>query len=131
MRVFLSHSEADADLAKKLVAQLSELGIEVWDPSEQVLPGDNWALKIGQALQESRAMIVLLSPDSTKSEQVRREISYALGDRNYEGRIFPVMVRPTEEVPWILHKFHMLRANSPAQISKHIAGALKQEAVGA
>jgi len=71
------------------------------------------------------------TPAPRFSKQVRREIAYALGNRNYEGRIFTVMVRPTEEVPWILHKFHMLRANSPAQISKHIAGALKQEAVGA
>jgi len=69
MRVFLSYSQADAGVAKKLVAQLSEWGIQVWDPGEEVLPGANWALKIGQALQQSRAMIVLLSPNSTKSEQ--------------------------------------------------------------
>jgi hypothetical protein len=129
MQVFLSYSTADEDFAKKLGSHLSMRGIEVWDPSEQLLPGDNWALKIGQALEESRAMIVLLSPDSMKSEWVRRDIEYALGDRNYEGRIFPVVVRRTEEVPWILHKFQILRAkNNPAEISKRIAGVLRQEA---
>jgi len=76
-------------------------------------------------------MIVLISPDSTRSEQVRSEISHALGDRNYEGRIILVMIRPAEEVPWILNNLHMLRANSATQISKHVTGALKQEAVGA
>jgi len=128
MRVFISHSHAEAALAKKLRGQLSELGLEVWDPAQQILPGDNWALEIGQALKKSRAMIVLLSPESMKSERVRREIEYALGDRNYAGRVFPVMVRPTEEVPWILHRFHMLRTNNPTKISKSIADALRHEA---
>ena len=41
MRAFLSYSRADAALARKLAAQLSERGIEVWDPAEQVLPGDD------------------------------------------------------------------------------------------
>ena len=128
MRIFISHAANDEDFARKLGSQLSALGFEVWDPSEQLLPGDNWALKIGEALEESRTMIVLLSPDSMKSDWVRREIQYALGDRNYEGRVFPVMVRPTEEVPWILHKFHMLRTNNPAKISKRIASTSRQEA---
>jgi hypothetical protein len=129
MRVFLSYSSADEDFAKQLGSQLSMRGCEVWDPSERLFPGDNWSLKIGEALAESRAMIVLLSPDSMKSEWVRREIDYALGDRNYEGRVFPVVVRPTEEVPWILRKFQVLRAkNNPAEISKLIATALQREA---
>jgi len=131
MRVYISHSHADAQFAKKLGAELSKLGLEVWDSSEQLLPGDNWALKIGEALEASRAMIVLLSPDSMKSGWVRQDVEYALGDRNYEGRIFPILVRPTADIPWILRKFPMLHADNPTEISKQIARALKQEAVGA
>ena len=126
MRVFLSYTTADEDFAKQLGSHLSRRGCEVWDPSEQVFPGDNWLLKICEALKESNAMVVLLSPDSIKSEWVRREIEYAIGDRNYEGRVFPVVVRPTDEVPWILRKFQILRANNnPAEISKRIATALR------
>jgi len=129
MRVFLSYSGADQDFARRLAFKLSEQGLEVWDPREQLFPGDNWSLRIGEALKESRAMVVLLSPESMKSEFVRREIQYALGARNYEGRIFPVVVRPTDEVPWILRKFQILHAkNNPAQIGKRIATALGREA---
>jgi hypothetical protein len=129
MRVFLSYTTADEDFAKELGSQLSRQGCDVWDPSEQLFPGDNWLLKIGEALKKSKAMVVLLSPDSIKSDWVRREIEYAVGDRNYKGRVFPVVVRPTDEVPWILRKFPILRANhNPAEIGKRIATALRRVA---
>ncbi len=129
MRVFLSYTDADQSFAKRLSSQLTRLGCAVWDPVDQLFPGDNWWLKIGEALEESKAMVVLLSPDSIKSEWVRREIEYAIGDRNFEGRVFPVLVRPTAEIPWILRKFEILRANkNPAEIGKRIATALKRVA---
>jgi hypothetical protein len=129
MRVFLSYATADEDFAKQLASHLSKQGCEVWDPSEQLFPGDNWLLKIGEALRKSKAMVVLLSPDSIRSEWVRREIEYAVGDRNYKRRVFPVVVRPTDEVPWILRKFRILRANdNPAEIGKRIATALRRVA---
>ncbi len=129
MRVFLSYSAADERFARQLASELSRRGCDVWDPSAEVFPGDNYADQIGQALKQSKAMVVLLSPDSVKSEWVRREIEYALGDRNYAGRLFPVLVRPTEGVPWILRKLQLLRANNnPAEISKRIVSALKRVA---
>lgn len=70
-------------------------------------------------------MVVLLSPDSMKSEWVRGEIEYALGSRNYEGRLIPVLVRPTREIPWILREFQILQADDPAKVSGVIANALK------
>ena len=128
MQVFLSYSDADRDFARQLASQLSKRGCEVWDPSDQVFPGDNGPLKIGEALKESKAMVVLLSPDSMKSEWVRGEIQYALGSRNYEGRLFPVLVRPTRGIPWILRKFGILRAeNGPQAISERIATALSTQ----
>jgi len=129
MRIFMSYSQADEEFAKQLATHLSRRGCKVWDPSDQLFPGDNWSLKIGEALKHSRAMVVLLSPDSIKSEWVHREIKYAIGDRKYEGRVFPVLVRPTEEIPWILRRFEILRANrNPAEVSKRIESALKRVA---
>ena len=68
------------------------------------MPGDNWGKKVGDALETSDAMVVLLSPDAARSSWVRREIEYALQSRSYEQRLIPVMVRHTEDVPWILRK---------------------------
>lgn len=101
----------------------------MWTAEEEILPGDNVWLRIGEALRNSKAMIVLVSPDSMRSEYVRHEIEYALGDPNYEGRLFPVQVRPTANIPWIFRRFKIFDAKqSAAKISESIANALKQVA---
>jgi len=128
-QVFISYARADEDFAKALSSQLTKRGLSVWNADDEVLPGDNFWLRIGEALGKSRAMVVLVSPDSMRSENVRHEIEYALGDPNYEGRVFPVQVRPTEDIPWILRRFTSFDARqSAAKVSESIANALKQVA---
>ena len=69
-----------------------------------------------------RNMVVLISPDSMRSDHVRREIEYALGDPNYDGRVFPVEVRSTPDVPWILRKLKRIDGRrNPAKVSESIA----------
>src|SRR2546427_9407979 len=79
MRVFISYTHSDEDHARAIVARLREEGVAVWDPESEVLPGDNWRVKMGQALEKSDAVIILISPDSVRSAAVRRDIEYALG----------------------------------------------------
>jgi TIR domain len=129
MKVFLSYDSADEAFAKALSKELAKHGLSVWRDEEELFPGDNWALRIGEALQKSNAMVVLVSPKSMQSKWVRHEIEYALGDLRYENRLFPVLVRPTEDVPWILRELNMLNAKQgAARISQSIADALKQVA---
>jgi len=129
MQIFLSYAQPDEHFARALSSQLERRGFSVWSPAEELLPGDNVWLRIGEALKKSKAMIVLLSPDSMRSEYVRREIEYALGDPNYEGRLFPVQVRPTADIPWILRKIRTFGAGrNVAKVSESIANALKQVA---
>src|SRR2546427_13069892 len=104
MKVFISHATTDTDLAKRIIDGLKASGFQVWDPSE-VLPGDNWGAKLGEALEDSDAMVVLLTPNSLKSPNVTSEVGFALGNRNYKGRIIPVLAAPPnqlprEELPW-------------------------------
>ena len=110
MKVFISYSEADEKWARLLRSRLAEEGFEVWNSASDIAPGDNWLLKSGRALQAADAMIVLLSPDSAKSDWVRSEIEYALSWPQFRGRVIPVLIKPTEGVPWILHKLHFIRA---------------------
>ena len=111
MKVFISHAYSDEQLAQKVAAILQEAGLEVWDAMREILPGDNWAQHVSNALQESEAMVVLLTPDAVRSEWVRREmrwnIEYALGEIRFRSRLIPVVagdpdILNTESVPWIL-----------------------------
>lgn len=129
MQVFLSYAHPDGALADALAADLEKRGLSVWSHEAELLPGDNVWLRNGEALKNSEAMVVLVSPESMRSEWVQHEIEYALGSRNYEGRLFPVQVRPTPLMPWILSKFKMFDAKRGVnKIGEAIAGALKQVA---
>jgi len=129
MQVFLSYAHPDRALAHALAADLKQRGLVVWSHDTELLPGDNIWLRNGEALRKSEAMVVLLSPEAMRSEWVQHEIEYALGNRNYEGRLFPVQVRPTPSMPWILSKFKILNAKQGVgKIGQAIAGALKQAA---
>ena len=91
MQVYLSYAYADRELARRVAAFLLDAGFTVWDAEQQIFPGDNWAEKIGQALKESSAMVVLLTPEALKSVYVRREIDYALSQKAYSHRLITVL----------------------------------------
>ncbi len=88
---------------------LLQAGLEVWDAEREILPGDNWAKKIAEGLEESDAMVVLLTPDGVRSQAVRREIDYASGEKSFDKRLIPVLVGspekfPEDSIPWILKR---------------------------
>src|SRR5438105_7425793 len=91
MRAFLSYATEDSDWARELASCLKQFGLKVWDPSVQILPGDNWALKTGEALEASDALVVLLSPGVGKTEIIVRTVQYALGSERFQNRLIPVM----------------------------------------
>lgn len=133
MKVFISHADVDETFVKKLAAGLEEAGFEAWDASREIFPGDNWADKTARALQESEAMVVLLSPDALRSGSVRREIDYALGEQRYSNRLIPVLPKELneEEVPWILRRLHMVQLGEDVKEEEgihQIAQALREAA---
>jgi hypothetical protein len=117
MKVFISHVREDQVLAGKVADALRKNGLEVWD-SRSILPGDNWAEKVSEALEQSRAMVVLITPGALKSDWVRREIEYALGSENFSGKLISVIVGrlkdiPKDEFPWILRRLNVVEITNP------------------
>lgn len=133
MKVFISHTHNDSSLAKEIASALAKKGLDVWNAETEIFPGDNWAEKVSDALKESDAMVVLLTPKSLESRIVQREIEYALGDKSYNKRLIPVLVGSeesisTESIPWILQRLQMIRLSKPEQTDEginQIAEALK------
>jgi len=107
MKVYISHAQADKTAADELAADLRADGFQVVHPDQDVFPGDNWPLKIGRALEESKAMVVLLSPKSVVSPWVQKEIEHAVTSRRFNGRLIPVMLHKTARYPWILKKLRV------------------------
>ncbi len=134
MNVFLSHTVKDRELARAVAAALAAAGLTVWDPAAEILPGDNWAEKIGRALEESEAMVVLLTPAALASDSIRRDIEYALGNLRFKERLIPVLSGPFdtlsgEDVPWILKRLKTvtLTEDDPSRLGR-IAEVIRQAA---
>jgi hypothetical protein len=133
MKVFVSHASTDAILARRVSKTLREAGFQVWDDTLMV-PGENWGEKLAEALKESDAMVVLLTPDSLRSPNIGYEVGYALGKEDYKGRLIPVIAGPIEQlpsenIPWILRKFqaiHLKDQEKDEEGLKKIVQALKE-----
>lgn len=112
MQVFISHASRDRELASHLAEELSAAGFTVWNPEEEIVPGDNWANVRGKALDDSDLLVALITRGALEeSELLRGEIQYALTSKSFEERIIPVLVRfvtfqAGKDVPWILLKMN-------------------------
>ncbi len=124
MYVFLSYADRDGELARQLAERLGAAGVSVWLDEREVEPGDNWADKLQTALKHADAMVVLLSPEAVRSRWVRREIDYALTTPRFEGRLVPVEVRPTKDMPWVLRRLSMIAHGTVERTAADIVKAL-------
>ena len=109
MKVFISHAYTDEPFVKKVVTGLEKVGLEVWDATREILPGDNWADKVARALKESEAMVAF------SLQTLCVQIGYVgrSSEQSYRNRLIPVIVGdpqelPKEDVPWILRRLHMI-----------------------
>jgi hypothetical protein len=126
MRVFISHSSQDQETADRFRTLLTQKGFEVWDPDRQLLPGSNWLIETGRALENADAVVFLLSPDSSRSA-LRYEVEYVIGRPKYENRVIPVRLsREGGKFPWILSKLSVIDASneSPEKVAERIATRL-------
>jgi hypothetical protein len=119
MKIYISHAQKDAALAGQLAERLKKKGFTTWIAGEEVMPGENWAKKIGKALDDSELMIILFTPGALESEGLRQDIDYALGSKKFAHRVFSVFVGPTleadKDMPWIFLKLPHHHIESPRE----------------
>jgi TIR domain len=85
--VFLSYAREDSARAEQVARGLEQAGLDVfWD--NEIPPGTTWADYIEQKLTQCKALIVLWSADSTKSQWVREEARMGRD----KGVLIPVMI---------------------------------------
>src|SRR6266849_3850548 len=78
MPIFISYSHADRVFINKLAAHLVKHNAHVWIDSWELNVGDSLIQRIQQAIQESSALLVVLSKASVKSEWCKKELSAGL-----------------------------------------------------
>lgn len=92
-QVFTSYSRRDTETVDSIVAKMTQAGISVWIDREAIKAGNTWRVQIVQAIDTCHAFVLMLSPNSAASDNVRKEIDLSQDS----GRtIFAVMLEPTK-----------------------------------
>lgn len=105
MPVFISYSHADELIVNKLAAHLVKHNANVWVDTWELNVGDSILNRVQDAIQESSALLVVLSKTSVESEWCKKELSAGLVRELDEKRVvvLPVLVEDCE-IPLFLRE---------------------------
>jgi hypothetical protein len=102
--IFLSYDRSDQNFALKLANDLKSAGTSLWIDQLDIRAGTRWDGAVEDALRACPSMLVVLLPESVKSQNVLDEVDFAL---EKEARIFPVVYRDCD-VPLRLRRFQRI-----------------------
>jgi hypothetical protein len=89
--VFISYKRDERARASAIARRLQRLGLDVW-LDDKIASGTQFHAEIEGALRQAKAILVLWSPGSVKSDWVRNEASFGLE----HGNLVAIMLAPCE-----------------------------------
>ncbi len=91
--VFVSYSRRDSVFVETVTARLESLGLDVWLDRDDIPPSAKWRDEIQDGIERCDALILIVTPDSARSDEVGKEVVRAdqLGKR-----IVPVQHRQVD-----------------------------------
>jgi hypothetical protein len=95
---FISYSTCDQEFAKRLHADLQDKGVRCWFAPHDAKAGQKLHEQVDQAIRLHEKLLLILSPNSIKSNWVRMEIRKAAKRQAQEKKdvLFPVSLAPFE-----------------------------------
>jgi len=93
--IFISHSHEDSDFAEILETRLAQAKFITWR-DVGIRGGEDWRREIDQAIRESFALIVVVTPETKASEYVTYEWAFAWGAG---VKVIPILLKKTELHP--------------------------------
>jgi TIR domain-containing protein len=92
-RIFISYSRKDRDFMERLQDSLTKSSFSTWVDVRNILGGRAWKSEINIALEDCKAMILIISPEAMKSEYVKIEWEFFI---NNKKALIPVLWKSTE-----------------------------------
>ena len=89
--IFISHSAKDGEFVNDLCKGLEDEGLNTSVDSHESAPGDELEYETKQAIEQARAFIVVIGPETINSLSVLKETKYALEVRNKGGDDYKVI----------------------------------------
>jgi hypothetical protein len=91
--IFICFSSKDEAIAREVVEFLERDGLRCWISLRDVRPGHNYQEAIVQAIETARGIVFLFSQSSSKSGEIKKELSLGGSDN---VPVFPVRLTPIE-----------------------------------
>ncbi|HJW28879.1 MAG TPA: toll/interleukin-1 receptor domain-containing protein, partial [Saprospiraceae bacterium] len=88
-KIFFSYSRMDSAFALRLAKDIRSAGADIWIDQLDIPVGNHWDAAVEKALITSSCVLVILSPSSTASNNVKDEISFAVDTGK---KIIPVLL---------------------------------------
>lgn len=130
-QIFVSYSRADKDFVDSLSRDIEafEIGkFDVWMDRADISGGDDWYKAISRAIRACSYFLLVLSPNSVKSQKVSQELS--LADKHGK-RIIPLMYQRCEipeELELLLVRPQLIDcAQNYGEALRKLRGALGQK----
>lgn len=120
--IFISYQHQDAEFAENLIHRISSAGFGSWMGSENLQAGQDWQVRIDQAIKSALALIVIMTPGAQRSEYVTYEWSFAWGAG---VKVIPVMLQPTQLHPRLKTLQYLDFTNFSTRPWDKLIGALK------
>jgi hypothetical protein len=107
--IFLCHSSVDKEFERRLARDLHEFKVIAWFDEWELQPGDSLVDRIGDALETSVYVGVILSPASVQSRWCKKELNQALAREIRLGvkTIVPMRVSDVDLPPFLQEKFYL------------------------
>ncbi|HTU47067.1 MAG TPA: toll/interleukin-1 receptor domain-containing protein [Bryobacteraceae bacterium] len=99
---FISYCREDLQFVRRLATDLKGAGAKVWMDKLDLRPGQHWGRAIEDAVDSCSRLLVILSPASVVSQNVDREVLFALDERK---EVIPVLYRECR-IPFNLRPIH-------------------------
>jgi len=122
--VFISYSHVDSKVADSIVAVFEKVGIEYFRDVKHIEWGRSISGEVRVALEQSVAILVILSPASIKSQWVPYEVGYG---RALHKRVLPFLTHPAIDVPGYMGDLR--RISSIAEMREYFENTPLPEAV--
>ncbi|NOH02768.1 MAG: TIR domain-containing protein [Chloroflexi bacterium] len=122
--IYISYSRKDLEFSEKIVSALAVNAIETWIDWKSIPKGAEWEQEIYRGIEGADAFLLLMSPDSVKSEIIRQEIEHAVKN---DKRFIPILIRDTDiqDVPPAITKYNWIFCREKDDFDSAIAATIK------
>ncbi len=120
-RVFISYASEQQALAQQLEAELPEKGVKAWRDKTHLHAGERWPKKLGDAIADSDALVLLWSSEANQSDFVELEWNIAVAMKK---PVMPCLMDATP-LPPTLKPSHRISGHNSTLAADQILAALQ------